>query len=478
MSPLYHIPGLIPSPSYIIITSACLSETHSGAPMEPDGAVANIDALSALILAQFAATNARLDDTNARLEVIERTLARTAQAAPEHRRAPLPPLYEQLITEGHHCSPDDEQHQSPKDDHHQSPKGDEGAASFDGEAEPLGGSANAKPVMGLGFDDAQCRMTSSSSRNHSPGPDPPCDPPCCKSVKNPAPPKRKSLTWRMATPCKMVDADFSSPPDTGTESSTTDAKPLTLAGRGFDSLRRVSLSGRRCSAARVVPCSSGPVGGQSERERRFSLPSMLSRADSHSLFRGAGIGSLESHSSLNGDDVGGGGRLTMHEMEDDDELHRMLRDLKVAQRQSADELKADRRRRAADIDRHHGCVWPPDAPLMPYWNGLLAVLVCISGVAVPLQLAVRRPHAWRNFPPPASHILGVADYSASGLRTRIPFCPPNVACAAHPFSTAHVILVSSLKRCSAMLGWRGMYHRTLWTCASCLTSSCSSAPDS
>ena len=29
------------------------------------------------------------------------------------------------------------------------------------------------------------------------------------------------------------------------------------------------------------------------------------------------------------------------------------------------------------------CIFTPDAPLMPYWNGLLALLVCLSGIPPP-----------------------------------------------------------------------------------------------
>ena len=68
--------------------------------------------------------------------------------------------------------------------------------------------------------------------------------------------------------------------------------------------------------------------------------------------------------------------------DDDDELHRMLVELKAAQATARDRDKTKR-----DLERRRVCVFPPDAPFMPFWNGLLALLVCLSGISVPVQLA-------------------------------------------------------------------------------------------
>ena len=79
-------------------------------------------------------------------------------------------------------------------------------------------------------------------------------------------------------------------------------------------------------------------------------------------------------------------------MEDDDELHRLLVELKMAQRHEGNS-ELDRRRRSFNEKDGNRCIFTPEAPLMPYWNGLLALLVCLSGIAVPLQLAFEEQFA-------------------------------------------------------------------------------------
>ena len=364
-----------------------------------------IEGLSLLILAEFAKTHAALATTSARLEALEHThrleapgpLAPSAekreaggegldQVSTSHNpssilsQSSLPPFAPKPSslqrTSSSLLEEDDTVH---------------GDAVYSvcgyGLGEEGGFNAAASPCMAFERRLIATRDNSDSSGEPSTPPPQPPPPP-------PSPPSRPRV------------ASFAEAEIPGDQKDGNVVWP-TLRPRPW-SLRRASFKPAGCSL---------PSFGSSKNFSSHIPGCTVPNQDSGAIEPGGGGGGSYAPRRQSRTSERESGRLseTMH---DDDELQCMLLELKAAQRSINPEQDASMRR--SKLKERYQCTWPPDAPFMPYWNGLvchtglephrprpaanlqtgllyshacepclgqLALLVCLSGIAVPLQLA-------------------------------------------------------------------------------------------
>ena len=320
-----------------------------------------IEGLSLLILAEFAKTHAALATTSARLEALEHTRRLEAPG-------PLAPSAEKREAGGEGLDQVSTSHNpssilsqsslppfAPKPSSLQRTSSSlleeddavHGDAVYSvcgyGLGEEGGFNAAASPCMAFERRLIATRDSSDSSGEPSTPPPQPPPPP-------PSPPSRPRV------------ASFAEAEIPGDQKDGNVVWP-TLRPRPW-SLRRASFKPAGCSL---------PSFGSSKSFSSHIPGCTVPNQDSGAIEPGGGGGGSYAPRRQSRTSERESGRLseTMH---DDDELQCMLLELKAAQRSINPEQDASMRR--SKLKERYQCTWPPDAPFMPYWNGL----VCHTGL--------------------------------------------------------------------------------------------------